>query len=252
LLADALEERAAPLAMARRPATIESVPTSRRPDAVVPLSYKAARLLVHATPEAMRDVGDDGTIRLDRATVKWLKRFVSAGDVVYDVNAGIGAYTLLAARQRGAVVVAFEPGHRLHAALCENVLLNACQASVIAVPLTLAGMDGYATANHRRCDGHKPQQVPSLHATRLDWLVECFGLPPANHVRLSVRLPVLEVLEGATRTLAASTLRTVWLHIRLDYEARVTDRLCAAGLQVATRRPRRKTVQLLFRRTAMT
>jgi hypothetical protein len=223
--------------------TSDAAPAARTED-VVRLSYRQARLVVHATPEATRELGDDGTIRLDRATVKWLERFVHEGDVVYDANAGIGAYVLLAARQRGAVVAAFEPRHRLYTALCENVVLNACQESVIPVPLALASQDGAKT----RTPAERSWRAQCV--TRLDTAVESYRLPPANHLRLSARLPVVDVLNGAARTLAAPALRTVWLQIAIDCEPLVTDRLSAAGLEPAGRRLRRKTVQMLFRRAA--
>jgi len=237
LLADALEARAASRSAGRATTT---APTAEYRDArtngVVPLSYRAARLLVHATPEAMRDLADDGTIRLDRATVRWIERSVSAGEVVYDVNAAFGPYVLVAARQRGAVVVAFEPRHRLQAALCDNVLLNACEQSVIAVPLALGRGDG----------GDAPR------TTRLDAIVESRALPPPNHLRLSTPLPILDILDGAARTLSASSLRTVWLQVATDQESVIIDRLGAAGLELTVRRLRRRTIQMLFRRAAIT
>jgi hypothetical protein len=207
---------------------------------VVPLSYGGARLIVHVTPESMGDVGDDGTIRLDRATVRWLERCVSTGNVVYDVHAGFGPYVLVAARQRGAVVVAFEPHHRLHAELCDNVRLNGCHTSVIAVPLALGSRDGLTTI-----DG-----LPSLCASRLETAVQRYGLPRAHHLRLSPRLAVLDLLEGAAATLSDPALQTVWLEVPTDRETVVAERLTGVGLQVENRRLRRRTVQMLFRRAA--
>ena len=43
---------------------------------------------------------------IDKAVRAWLHDQVSVGDVVYDVGAGVGLYAVLAARSRGATVIA--------------------------------------------------------------------------------------------------------------------------------------------------
>ena len=269
LLAEALLQRAGGLPQATQSSAPEASFDPRtlvsESQAVVPLSYRRGRIKVYATPEAVRHVMD-GSIRLDRTIVKWLHRWVKIGDVVYDINAGFGPYVLIAARQRGAVVVAFEPGYKAYAALCDNVLLNACQGSVIPVPLALAARDALANLKYgrqhpgserhsvqvmrwrvRSADGVQPN-VHSTCATRLDTAVQQYGLPPPTHVRLSPSASAIDVLQGAERTLALPSLRTIWLQSHPDEEGIVVDRLSAFGLRVAARRPRRHSVQIVFSR----
>jgi FkbM family methyltransferase len=271
LLADLLESHAGPPAPATAgvptpPASVPLPVPFTRDEAVVPLGYEHARILVHATPEAMRQV-EDGTVHVDRATVRWLERWVKIGDVVYDLGAGIGSYVLIAARQRGAVVVAFEAGYKAYAAMCDNILLNGCQGAVIPVSLALGPDDAVASIKYeRRHPGaarHTLQSgrwrvrpadavqanVHPVCAMRLDTAVSVYGLPPANHLRLSSWTSA-EALDGARRTLAQATLRSVWLQVSPDAEAAAVDTLAASGLRVARRRVRRTLVQLVLSRDA--
>ncbi|MBI4486245.1 MAG: FkbM family methyltransferase, partial [Acidobacteria bacterium] len=269
LLADALEQRAAGAeAMgpgAAPPVTRDPPAVSPRDGAVVPLAYPSARILVHATAETLR-LRANGSVRIDHATVKWLEEWVRIGDVVYDVNAGFGAYALVAARQRGAVVVAFEPGYEVYAALCRNLTLNHCQGSVIPVPIALAGDEGLAEIKYEReypggeryglrrtafrvrsAEAVQPNIHPTL-TTRLDTAIERYGLPAPNHVRVSPSVNAADVLEGAARTLACPTVRSLWLHVATAAEERLVRTLDSTGFRLATRRERRRSVQLAFSR----
>jgi FkbM family methyltransferase len=269
LLADALERCASgarpEVPAASRPARFDPRVPFAGEQAVVPLAYPAARILVHATPEAVRHA-PDGLVRVDRATVKWIEEWVGIGDTVYDVNPGYGGYALIAARQRGAAVVAFEPGYNAYAALCRNVMLNGCQGAIIPIPLALAGEDGLGDIKYeRQYPGgerfgsrrgrwrSRPADsvlanVHSACTTRLDTAIEQYRLPPPNHLRVSPTAGAGSVLQGAARTLQCATLRTVWLHVPTGDEHAITTALDAAGFHVATRRVRRSSVQLAFNR----
>ena len=61
-------------------------------------------------------------------TVHWLERVVSPGEVLYDVGANVGTYSLVAAisHDREVRVFAFEPSFVTYAALCRNILENDC------------------------------------------------------------------------------------------------------------------------------
>jgi Met-10+ like-protein len=102
------------------------------------LDYEGAEILVGVTSRA------EFTSRLRPAakepwTVAWLDRSVRAGDVLWDVGANIGAYSLIAASlgREAAAIVAVEPAFANYAALCENVVLNGCQDAVLPLPVLL-------------------------------------------------------------------------------------------------------------------
>lgn len=270
ILADALEQRAGSRAIespAQPARTTVRAPRAEPAGAVVQLGYKPARILVRVTPETADHVKRN-TIRVDRAAVEWLEEWVTVGDVVYDVNAGFGAYALIAAVQRGALVVAFEPGYKAYGALHENLILNGCQGSVIPVPLPLADRDGLADVKYERGQigsgryavRSTPWRVRSPQAakphvqaacvTRLDTAVERYRLPQVNHLRLSAHAPAGKVLEGAARALARPSLRTVWVHLAPPREAAVTKQLAAFGLGAVARRVAKRSVRLVFARDA--
>ncbi len=229
----------------------------------IPLADEAERIVVGPSPGTGRDV-ENQTVRLEQSVVKWLEQWVKVGEVVYDLDAGFGAYTLIAARQRGAVVVAFEPGYGAYAALCDNVRLNGCQGVVIPLPFAIGSSDSLAAIKYERDHPGGPRHAvlktrwraraadavqPHVHSvctTRLDTAVELYGLPPAHHIRIARGLGALEVLEGAGHTLAHPACRSVWLHAPPGDEALLVARFQTAGFHPVVRRDRRKSIQLVF------
>jgi hypothetical protein len=73
-------------------------------------------------------------------TVDWIETFMKEGDVLYDVGANIGAYSLVASKFfYGKVkVYAFEPAFPNFAQLCKNLALNGCQGAVVPLQVALS------------------------------------------------------------------------------------------------------------------
>ncbi len=248
-------------------ASVENVIASRarseRP--VLPLGRDdTIAISLYATPAAERLVVD-GIVPTSPRTVDWLEREVGFGDVVYDVGAGIGEYVLMAVKRRGATVVAFEPGYSAYGELCDNVLLNGCEASVVPVPLALAARDGLAEIKYQqgmpgqpgytvRDDvnwrvKHRGRNVPYLQPaclTRLDTAIEQYRLPAPNHLRLSEQVVAAQVLTGAPATLSGSALKTVCLHVASGDESSLIQALSTRGWEQRSREQAAADVQLVF------
>jgi FkbM family methyltransferase len=200
--------------------------------------------------------------------VQWLNQHVGAGDVVYDIGANVGAFSLIAAIARGAHVVSFEPGYANFARLCENIALNRCGDRVLAVPLPLSDANGPirflykggVEAGHSRhkCAGRwtfkrrggVKSNEQAMCGIRLDDARTLLSLPVPSHLKLDVDGSELAVLRGANETLNDNTLRTLLVEVEPALWPEVSDLLGQAGFNVAAYMPRSEapTYALFLRR----
>ena len=191
-------------------------------------------------------------------TVEWVETFLKPGDVLFDVGANVGAYSLVAAKffGGGVRVYAFEPAFLNYTQLCKNVYLNGCQGSVIPLPVALSDKTALGVFNyHNLIPGgalhtlgaaidHKgeafvPAFTQHMLSYRLDDLIDQFGLPTPTHIKIDVDGIELEVLEGARATLSNPSLRSVIVELEAgEGERRITELLTAAGFELHSKHGR--------------
>lgn len=82
-----------------------------------------------------------GFLTKEPDTIQWLDR-LAPGDLLVDIGANIGVYSLYAAVARGARVVAFEPEAQNFAALVRNIALNGMGDRISAWPYAIAAETG--------------------------------------------------------------------------------------------------------------
>jgi FkbM family methyltransferase len=184
-------------------------------------------------------------------TIEWIHAQVRAGDVLYDIGANVGAYSLVAAKTPGggARVFAFEASYANVSSLCANIALNDVAARVTPMPVALSDRTamnifnlrdaGPGGARHALGDA-PPEDGPTVFSQpvmmfRLDDLVELFGLPLPNHIKLDVDGGELAVLEGASRTLGSPALRSLLVEVSASLSDAVTDVLGRAGLRLESK-----------------
>jgi FkbM family methyltransferase len=234
----------------------------------VPLAHRKYNyaLRVHTSPRAPRDA-----YRLDKGTLQWLWRHVAIGDVVYDIDAGDGAYAMLAAKYHGAVVVAFEPGYAAFKALCDNLHLNGCDGSVMPLSAALGDVEGMAELKYpsglsgwkdhvirrsaswrvKRASGAERSTRHPAYVLPLDLAVSRYGLPAPHHLRLGNPGSVEQVLAGAAGILASSQLKTIVFTLRAAASEQLTDRLATQKWYVTRRTPMtRDRVHVVLSRTS--
>lgn len=168
-------------------------------------------------------------------TVDWIEQNFGAGDVLYDVGANVGVYSLIASKVAGGrgTVVAVEPGYANFAALCDNLQLNRSTEDVLPLPLVLgersrlgnlAYRDTSAGAAIHVLDGAKGAYRQPVLVFALDDLIDRFELPVPTLVKLDVDGSEGAVLAGARQTLLRPRLRSVLVEV----ETAQTDAVCAA------------------------
>jgi len=181
-------------------------------------------------------------------TIAWIESRIAPGDVLYDIGANVGAYSLLAACRPGggARVFSFEASYINLASLATNVAINGLGHLVTPVPVALSDrteMDvfhlrGTEAGHARHVLGHEaPATDPSFVSQpvmvfRLDDFIEQFRVPLPHHVKLDVDGGELAVLRGATNTLASPGLKSALVEVETERSDDVVSVLAAAGLSL--------------------
>ncbi len=148
-------------------------------------------------------------------TWAWVNQ-MGPGDVLFDVGANIGQYSLIAAK-RGAFVQAFEPESQNFALLCRNTALNDLNKNLRCWPIALSDKPGLHTfyvqslmagnscnSLGEKVDFHlKPKDTWQFEqgcgAMTLDFFAETFCAP--THIKIDVDGFEHKVLMGAGESL---------------------------------------------------
>ena len=210
------------------------------------LDYPHAEIFVRVTSRAERN--RLRSCAKEPFTIEWIHRCIGAGDVLYDIGANIGAYSLVAAKKPGggARVFAFEPAYANWAALCANVVINKAGDQITPLPVALSNADtlrvfslrGLEPGTARHAFGDlEAGEGPTLYRQpvltfRLDDAIERFGLPMPNHIKLDVDGGELAVLEGAPRALASPSLRSMLVEVSSELAEPVTKVLTGHGMRL--------------------
>lgn len=182
-------------------------------------------------------------------TVVWLEKSIRKNDVLFDIGANVGAYSLIAAKQAAddVQVYSFEPSFSTYEQLCRNVILNNLQDKISPYLLAVMDKTGLVDFEYRSLvggaaehivalnDGNAPDfdpiYVQRLIGVSLDDLIGKFGLPIPTLIKLDVDGAEEAILAGAENLLKSSSLRSVLVEVRVSggQAAHVQSVLEAAG-----------------------
>jgi FkbM family methyltransferase len=198
-------------------------------------------------------------------TLEWIDRYFQAGDVMYDVGANIGLYSLYAAKRlRGECkVFAFEPEALNHAKLSKNVFLNGL--SGIVLPCCVAVTDrlcfdtfnlhprNFESMSHGQLvsgsalhsfgapedyNGHafQPFHQQGAVGVSVDDLWQAWNVDFPNHIKIDVDGLEEKIIAGAEQTLQDRRLRSVLVEISASKAGKdpILRRLNEAGFTQIT------------------
>jgi len=222
----------------------------------VRLDYPDAEIWLYATTDVERKRRARSCAR-EPWTVSWLQEHVLPHQVLYDVGANVGTFSLIAAHrlEQHGTVVAFEPGYASFGRLCDNIVLNRSDKVVIPVPLPLASITELRWLSYRSLEpgqsrhalspSSKPKKKMDRYqqrvlAMRLDDLVSVFDLPRPNHMKVDVDGAELEVLQGAEQVLSDSSLETIMIEVDRTLTDAISGILAAHGFTLESRHQRDK------------
>jgi FkbM family methyltransferase len=193
----------------------------RRGANVVELAAGAHRIKFR-TPSAKSLWRANTLLDKEPATIRWIDTF-QAGDVLWDIGANIGIYSLYAGVVKRSEVLAFEPAAFNHALLCDNIRLNGLQDRVAAYGLAFS--DRSELGRLTVADDEPGAAVVSvgdapvgrLHQAALvytiDDFIARFAPPFPTHIKIDVDGLETEILEGSRRTLADPRLKSLLFEV---------------------------------------
>lgn len=180
-------------------------------------------------------------------TIEWIKS-VNPGEIVFDVGANVGMYSMLLAA-RGAEVYAFEPEALNYACLCTNIKLNNF-SHVYAYCMGILDEPGFTTLNSTKEDvavgdsmytvgedinfDLSPAKIgyrQGVAVTTLDSFCEITELVP-NHIKIDVDGLDYKVVNGNLKTLEKATTAIIELNPNWKEHQEAIDNMKSLGFNL--------------------
>lgn len=171
----------------------------------------------------------------EKVTMNWINHWIAPDDVVYDIGANVGAYSLLigmkVASGKGKVL-AFEPESANFSSLNRNILLNGLSGTVIPyatafgdksrasefyLSSTVPGSAMHGV-DRAESDGIKfeAKHVQGIYVVSVDEFLRDGSVPVPNHVKIDVDGSELSIVSSMPRLLGDPRLKTIMIEIAED------------------------------------
>ena len=190
------------------PKQASAVPPLDISQRITPVRHKGTDIRF-STPNDITHWRARSLLTKEPSTVAWIDS-MKPGDVLYDVGANVGGYSILAAKHKGVKVFAFEPEAENYALLVRNIALNEVDVKAFCLAIcekgkldTLhlsargSGGSGHTFGDTTRNGSHPTQSAIGMS---IDELV-ARGLPQPTHIKIDVDGLEHLVLEGAREIL---------------------------------------------------
>lgn len=187
-------------------------------------------------------------------TIQWIRQNAHPGDVIYDIGANIGIYTLIAAQVVGPTgrIFAIEPHVANANSLMRNVVLNGFADRVCVLTCALHDHEGFFDFAYRRAtagsSGHQlghtagedgraflPVVTERKYATTVDRLVKDGVIVPAALIKIDVDGNELAVLRGMTTMLENPVVRSVQVEIHPTTRREIVALMATCGFDQVER-----------------
>lgn len=210
-------------------------------DRTVTLTFHAPNALCRFRAETFSSKEPD--------TLEWIDKFGDGG-VLFDIGANIGLYSVYFAKSKNRPVFAFEPSVFNLPALAKNINANSVESQVRIIPNPLSSSNGFADFRLGSSDeggalsafgvayGHDGKKLQSTFSYQtcgfsLDTLLTN-GFIDQKPSLIKIDVDGIEhlILEGARRTIADPSCRSILIEVDEEFEAQastVTHLLTATG-----------------------
>jgi FkbM family methyltransferase len=166
-------------------------------------------------------------------TISWMNN-IKENEIVLDIGANVGMYTLMSAIGRGAIVYGFEPESANYNLLTQNIKLNNISNKVQSFCSGILDYDGFSSLNIAKLDFEpggscnsvdeeldfklKPMNVifkQGINVTKLDTFCDKLKITP-KHIKIDVDGLEHRVINGALESIKKSKTVIVELNTNLQ------------------------------------
>ena len=185
--------------------------------------------VLYCTPNTHTRWRVDSLFKKEPITIEWISGFHSE-DVLIDVGANVGMYTVWAAKTRGIRVYAFEPESQNYALLNRNIFLNELADRVNAYCLAISDAAGLSQLHlsafkaggschslgeqvNFKHEPMRPAYSQGCVSACLDDLVASGVVPEPDHIKIDVDGFEPKVIAGARRIIEGSKLRSLLIEV---------------------------------------
>lgn len=162
-------------------------------------------------------------------TIDWINSFAE-NDILLDVGANVGMYSIFAAVTRKAHIYAFEPESQNYALLNQNIYINNCHENVTAYCLAISdkicfsklylsqfdlGTSCHTFGEEIDFNLAKTKSIFSQGAISisLDKLIESNAIPIPDHIKIDVDGLEHKIISGAHNLLSHQKVKSVLVEI---------------------------------------
>jgi FkbM family methyltransferase len=169
-------------------------------------------------------------------TIEWLNG-LGPDDVLWDIGANVGTFTMYAGAVRGCTVLAFEPSAANYAVLTRNLQLNHLHPRVVAYGFALSGKTSLGILNldsiamggamsqfgksgeNSRYSNTNASIGHGMIGFTVDDFVRQFNPPLPTHFKIDVDGLEWPILQGAATTLKSPRVRSLMIELTISHHA---------------------------------
>jgi len=188
--------------------------------------------LFYATPNLVTSERARTLLTKEPVTIEWLNQF-KEGDVLIDVGANVGMYSIYAALVSGAKVFSFEPESQNYSILNQNIVLNNLGGRVTAYCMAISDECNYSLlymnefqaggATHNFGEDADFDLTPrqsrfsqGSFSDTLDGLLDKGVIPAPDHIKIDVDGIEHKVIHGASKLLGKRIPQSVLIEINTN------------------------------------
>ena len=192
--------------------------------------------IVFYTPNVTCEKRARSILKKEPYTIKWLDSF-NEGEVLLDIGANVGVYSLYGAIIKQVNVFAFEPESQNFAILNKNIVLNKINNKIISYPIALSNTNEYTHLFLSKFDsGSSHHSIKekivnnnvyrkkttcykqgSVCAT-IDTLIELNFIPQPDYIKIDVDGSEPNVINGAVNVLKNIKLKSLLVEVETGRE----------------------------------